>query len=75
MFKPSVLEDFFARNMPATKALIENLWNSDRIELIEVLNEYLRMMGSDAYGWSYIHNLRELAKTVPHEYTNPWKVM
>ena len=72
-FNINVLENFFKSFMPATKKLIEDLWNTDRPELVEFLNEYTKMLGASGYGYQYMADMKEHAKNAPHEYTDPWK--
>lgn len=74
-FNLNVLENFFNTVMPSTKRLIEELWNADRSELVEILNEYTKMIGCSGYGYQYFVDMREHAKVAPHEYTDPWKTL
>lgn len=74
-FNLNVLENFFKTVMPSTKKLIEDLWSTDRKELIEILNEYTRMLGASGYGYQYFVDMKEHATTAPHEYTDPWKTL
>ena len=74
MFKPDTLEKFFTF-MPATKRLIQDLWGADRPELIALLAEYMNVMGSNAYGYQYFADMAEHARTAPHSYTDPWKIL
>lgn len=61
--------------MPSTKKLIEDLWPSDRKELIELLNEYITLIGARGYGYQYFVDMKEHAEAAPHDYTDPWKVL
>lgn len=74
-FNLNVLENFFSQFMPATKKLIEDLWNADRTELVAFLNEYTKMIGASGYGYQYLADMKDHAETSPHEYTNPWKTL
>ena len=73
--QPDTLEQFFQKVMPSTKKLIEELWNLDRLELVEILKEYAKAIGPIGYGYEYFVRMQEHASTAPHDYTNPWKVL
>lgn len=69
------LESFFTYVMPATKNLIEEMWQTNRTELVNILHEYMSLMGSNAFGYTQFKDMSEHAAIAPHAYTNPWKAL
>lgn len=71
----SHLESFFTYVMPATKNLIEEMWQVNRPELVSLLHEYMSLMGANAFGYSQFKDMADHAEVAPHAYPNPWKTL
>lgn len=74
MIDPKSLEMFFSQYLPGMKVVIEDYWENNKEELVKFLDECIEYGVSD---WMTPHFelMREWAKTAPHNYTNPWKVL
>lgn len=75
MYSVPFIKEFFTVNMPATKALIEELWTSDPLELDALLKEYMMVMGPHAYGYGVFSSMQEHVKENSHKYPNPWDIL
>ena len=75
MHDPKSLEAFFLEYMPKTKALFESMWVTDRRELSEVLQEFMRSVGQASWMYPYLSDLDYYTRTAQHKYPNPWEVL
>jgi hypothetical protein len=75
MHDPKSLEAFFLEYMPKTKALFEGMWVTDRRELSEVLQEFMRSVGTASWMHEYFADLEYYTRTAQHKYTDPWSVL
>lgn len=58
---------------PVVAGLIESMWNSSRLDLINFISELIKVqiLHGEKVREEYFTLLR-VAATAPHEYTNPW---
>ena len=75
MLDPKVLEAFFEQYMPATKTVIEELWNSNRQELCIFLNECLASKIMPDWSLQHFYSMINHSKNASHIYTSPWDVL
>lgn len=69
------LKGFFTAYMPGMLRIIEDTWVNSREDLILFLEESINSGVLPTWTLSYFNDMLDRAKTTPHEYTDPWKIL
>jgi hypothetical protein len=74
MYSMQDIEQFLAKNFPATKSVVEQMWPVDRKELFDFLEVYISQLPVTR-AIDYFRDLQFFTRTASHNYTNPWDVL
>lgn len=75
MHDPRTLKIFFDQYIPSMKQLIEDYWVDNRAELVEFLEDWLRIGVAGSWMAPYFQDMLHYAKSAPHTYPDPWSVL